>query len=150
MASGSTPASGYGNWYWKTDNLPYGKNDAGREILLGCDTGSWIDTLQGLTTTVIDTIGYVKTDQTITLTFKSKSGTSNSTIMRYRNMPSSLRPSTGQKFVIQVYDNTITQAGTVYVYNNAQIEFDLINAGGFTASGLKGLADGTSITYRLD
>lgn len=38
LTSGATPATGFGNWYCKTDGLPYFKNDAGTEISLSPQT----------------------------------------------------------------------------------------------------------------
>jgi hypothetical protein len=39
-ASSTTPRSGYGNWYFKTDGKPYAKNDGGTEYDLSSGGGS--------------------------------------------------------------------------------------------------------------
>ena len=124
-------------------------------------SGSFTGTITGCTTSPTGTINWVKSGHMVSLYVTSNiSGTSNSTTLTLTGLPSALRPTHTTECYVPpyMYDaGQINQAGYALVSSAGVITFvrlfDFSTTGafglGFTASGLKGLIGGLTITYAL-
>lgn len=144
----STPSSGYGKWYAKTDGLPYFKNDAGTEYGLAAGSeGSFTGTLTGCTTSPTVTVYYVVSGDLVTMTIGDITGTSNTSAMSITGMPSGIWPNSDQAISVSIFNGGSLQsdARVCLVKTTGVIEVQ----GTITASSTKGFKSSSS-AYRTN
>ncbi len=138
------------------DFLPTTLNHNGTAVAVGIttETGSFN----------VDLIGFVSNPATVAYVYTrvgnivtilpgaSRSGTSNSTVMRSgaTDVPASLRPSSDRMCLGSIQDNGTTAVGLLQIKTTGEIEyFADPGAGVFTTSGTKGIHELVCSTYKL-
>lgn len=112
-------------------------------MALQVETGTFVLTLTGLTTTVQVTARYAKAGSIVALRIPAAVGVSNANTFKLTGLPTALIPvETQGKQWVQVLDNGVQENGSANLSNTGEIE--LIDASfsgtGWTASGNKGYA----------
>jgi hypothetical protein len=120
------------------------------EIVQGGFSGQFTGVLTGVTTLVSDAVEFNKTGGTVTLKFRTMTGTSNSTSCNVTGLPVYLKPINQQTCVMRLQDNNVDQFGlaTISEVNGTIILNTGATGGPFTSSGDKGTLSCT-ITYSL-
>jgi len=122
-------------------------------VMLGGNLkGSFSATLTGVSTTNVSTVSYSAYNNEVTLNFPELLGTSNSNFTTITGVPLVVKPASPQSFVVLVRNNeadvigrmVLEVDGTITLYNGTAA------AGGWTASGTKGLSGPSSVTYRTN
>lgn len=113
--------------------------------------GSYTATLTGVTTVVQSSIAYRQVGDMVTLFIPAMSGTSNATTATLTGMPADIRPASTQS----VYGTATNDNSGADVFSKVTIDssgvitlFNGLSSSTFTASGSKGVKDGT-ITYKV-
>lgn len=118
------------------------------------DSGSFLDTLTGLTTVVTGTIKYYKNGNNVSLLIPAQTGTSNTTAATFTTLPTAIRPTTAQfvSIVGNVQDNGTTTNGHVSIGTDGVMTLYFgasAPSATFTNSGTKGWTNAMVISYIL-
>lgn len=107
-------------------------------------------TLTGCTTSPTGNIDYTLVNRTVTINIPTISGTSNTTAATLTGLPAEITPSANvYAGSVVVFDNSINALGEARIDSDGKITlFKDINAGGFTAAGVKGFR-GQSLSWVL-
>ena len=115
-------------------------------IAAAVDTGSWTYTAYGFSGAVQGNVKYAIIGKTVTLSFESGYGTSNSDTMGLSDLPSAVRPDTeGRYFSIPLVDSGTVVSGVIDFGSTGVVRIYKYS-GVFATSGTKGITP-FSITY---
>ena len=119
-------------------------------IIQGGFNGQFTGVVTGLTTTVSDAVQFNRVGSTVTLKFKTMTGTSNTTDCTITGLPSYLWPIKQQICVSRIKDNSVINFGLAIVSEIDGVITISVGAEGvaFTSSGTKGI-ESVTITYSL-
>jgi hypothetical protein len=119
-------------------------------IIQGGFNGQFTGVVTGLTTTVSDAVQFNRVGSTVTLKFKTMTGTSNTTACTITGLPSYLWPVKQQICVSRIKDNSIISFGLAIVSEIDGVITISVGAEGvaFANTGIKGI-EAVTITYSL-
>ncbi len=113
------------------------------------DTGLFVGTLTGCTTSPSSSINYRRVGDVVTLDLPAITGTSNATTATLTGMPVSIRPTAQRSAVGTVTDNGINLLGRVIVETSGVLTLNVAAATAFTNTGTKGVQACSVVYYKV-
>lgn len=120
------------------------------------ESGTFVGTLTGCTTSPTQNFNYVRVGQIVTISLASSlSATSNANTLTVTGLPAALQPTRTQRALCILTDNSVVSTGYLQVSASTTITFAYATSlvswstAGFTAAGTKGVQSATTITYSL-
>ncbi len=130
----------------------------GTKQVISGESGTFVGTLTGMTTTLTGAVNYTRAGSIVTLFLGGAPilGTSNTTAMTMTGTPAAIRPANAKACACAIQDNGVASVPALAIFapdgtiTFKMISTDVYSSTGFTNSGTKGLDLEWTMSYALD